>query len=258
MQRYAPRITELTVAGVACVQVTPTTGSQEHTVLYLYGGGCVTGTSMQDMPIMAALASHANVRVVTPQYRLAPENPWPAGLNDAYAVYCQLSRTCAPAGLAVVGESAGGNLALSLVQRALQQKVGLPDCLALLSPWCDLSLDHDYGNEDESFDPSLSVAHLHAAAQLYVGSHPYHHPEISPLFGQYGPAFPATLITTGTRDRLSFDCERLAAKMFASGASVGLHAWKGLWHVFEFYDEAPEAAQSLQAIARFLRQKMTK
>lgn len=254
LQRFSPRVSNVLVGGVSCLQVLPEQGDTRGTLLYCFGGGYVVGSALQDMSIIAALAHFAQLRVVAVNYRLAPEHPWPAAQDDAIAVYTALSAQAQVngQGLVLAGESAGGNLALSLALRA--QRVGLPAplALALLSPWCDINLDNDYGSNTPAFDPSLNVAQLRAGARAFVGQAPFDHPEISPIHANFTAAFPPTLITSGTRDRFLPECQQLTRKLETVGVPVELSVWPDLWHVFEFYDEVPEAEQSLQAIAAFL------
>jgi len=178
--------------------------------------------------------------------------PDPSALEDALAVYQDLLNTVPASNIMVAGESAGGNLARSLVQRLKSLGIPLPAKLALLSPWCDLRPENPYGDVPQDFDPTINMGNLFRAAAFYAGQHDPRHPEISPLFGKFAPPYPQTMITTGNRDRLLFDCLRLVAKMQSSGLSPRLEIWPDMGHVFEFYDELPEADLSLRELAEFL------
>ncbi|MEM7171382.1 MAG: alpha/beta hydrolase [Pseudomonadota bacterium] len=238
--------------------IDPSDGKDLHNqriILYCFGGGYHAGSAFEDLVISAALAALTGARVIAPDYRLAPEHPYPAALEDAMAVYQTIHQEHAPRRIAVVGESAGGNLALALLQRAAQEGLGQPACLALLSPWCDLTSSGDSHTFNEGRDPTLNNRYAAAAAALYAGERRPSDPAISPLFGRFDQGFPCTMITSATRDLLLSQCIGLAARLRDANVEVDLRIWDGLWHVFEFYDEIPEAEASLQQIANFIAKR---
>lgn len=244
---------DIEIGGVPCIEVRPSGPDPVGTLLYCYGGGFVCGSAFEDLIIAAPLAAFANLRVILPKYRLAPEHQWPAAVDDGFAVYCDLQARTVPGTLALAGESAGGNLALAILLRAQRENLPLPVAAALLSPWCDLQHGGDSLTANDGRDPSLSLAWVEAAARLYCGAHDAADPDISPINGAFSAPFPPVMITTGTRDLLMSQCVRLARVLRDADISVDLRVWDGLWHVFEFYDEIPEAEASLREIARFLQ-----
>lgn len=252
-KRYQVEQEQVEIAGVNCLEVTPKASEVSGTLVYFFGGGFVSGWPLQDLFIIATLAEFAGLRVLAPDYRLAPEHPWPAALDDAQAVYSCLARQPLAGGLALAGESAGGNLALALMLRATRLGLRRPDALALMSPWSDVRVDHDYGGAQAMSDPTFDPAALQAAARAYAGRAPMDDPEVSPIFASFTADVPPIRITTGTRDRFLSDCVRLTNTIRSSGGRVDLQVWPGLWHVFEFYDEVPEAHESLREMAEFLR-----
>ena len=253
LARHAVNVTHMTIAGRQAIKIKPSAGPEPaKTLLYFYGGGHITGYPEQDLSITAALADYAEINVIAPEYRLAPEHPYPSAVEDAFKVYQQLLKTVSASDLMIAGESAGGNLALALVHRLKTLGMPLPAKMALLSPWCDLRPENAYGGEPQDFDPTINLGNLFRAAKFYAGNHDPRHPEISPLFGNFEPPYPETKITTGSRDRLLFDCLRLVTTMRASGLRPRLEIWPDMGHVFEFYDELPEADNSLREIAEFL------
>ncbi|MEM7226308.1 MAG: alpha/beta hydrolase [Pseudomonadota bacterium] len=236
------------IAGVSCMTVTPPSGRDGRQLLYLFGGGFVQGSPFEDLPIVAVLAAKTGATVIAPRYRLAPEHPFPAGLDDIAAVGRAL--LSANPGILLAGESAGGNLALALVHRLRREGHGVPRALAVLSPVTDL--DHKDDSQIADRDPSLPAmrpVEIHAA---YIGEGDARQPEISPIYGSFDPSFPPTLVTSGTRDLLLSGCVRLARVMREAGAPVDLRVWEGMWHVFEWYANIPEAEASLAEIAAFL------
>ena len=153
-------------------------------------------------------------------------------------------------GTLLTGESAGGNLALSLVHRLREKEKAVPNAIAVFSPAVDLSHDGDSAEADR--DPFLPAARIPEVRKAYIPGLDPENPEISPIYGKFDPEFPPTLITTGTRDLLLSGCTRLARVMREAGAHVDLRVWEGMWHVFEFYPDIPEAEASLSEVAEFL------
>jgi epsilon-lactone hydrolase len=241
------------IGGVPVKWVKPAKVQRPHIVLYFFGGGHITGSPDEDLAITARIAHFSGRKVCVPAYRLAPENPYPAALEDALAVYQALLREHGARSLALSGESAGGNLSLALMAAAAARGLGLPAALALLSPWCDLTHGGDTIRTLDGIDPTLDLDHLLSPmARAYAGGQPLESPEISPLFADVAKGFPPTLITTGTRDILLSDCARLSTKLRKAGVEVDLRVTEGMWHVFEFYPHLPEAEDSVRGIAAFL------
>ena len=255
--RHKVQTQDIEIAGIACMEVKPEGEQTERTVLYCYGGGYVTGSPFEDLPITAALADHLKARVVAIGYRLAPEHPYPAAVDDGFAVYQSVCRSCAPGTWAIAGESAGGNLALALMQRAAAAGLAMPGAAALLSPWCDLANQGDSLSSNAGRDPTLHPDHLEDAARAYAGGRDLTDPLVSPIYGAFSDRFPPVIMTTGTRDLLMSGVVRLSRVMEQAGMSVDLRVWDGLWHVFEFYDELPEAAASLREIADHIHIRLT-
>jgi acetyl esterase/lipase len=254
---FAERVEETEIAGVPVQLIEPKgydPSNDARAVLYLHGGAHITGSPFEDLPITAALAHRLGLKVYSAQYRLAPENPFPAGLDDGFAVYRGLLQSFEADNLSIVGESAGGNLALAIVLSARDAGLAMPAATALLSPWCDITSTGDSNSTLAGLDPTLDYApHLEEAAAAYAGDQDQTDPLVSPLYADYRRGFPPTLITTGTRDLLLSDCARLSTAMRRAGVDARLHVWEGMWHVFEWYPDLPEARQSLDEIADFLR-----
>eukprot|EP01124_Arcella_intermedia_P009389 TRINITY_DN16126_c0_g1_i1.p1 TRINITY_DN16126_c0_g1~~TRINITY_DN16126_c0_g1_i1.p1 ORF type:complete len:317 (+),score=20.31 TRINITY_DN16126_c0_g1_i1:81-953(+) len=249
---------EEVLGGVPCLWVDPPEVRGAEVVLYLHGGGFVVGSPEDDMSMTARLACCLGRRVCVPRYRLAPEHPYPAASDDVLAVYCQLLES--HPGLFLVGESAGGNLALGLMVRISSPPLGplrTPLAIALFSPWIDLSHSGDSHTTLRNMDPTLSVQHFLAPAALaYAGQRSVSDPCISPLFAEMPLEFPPTILSTATRDLLMSDSVRLATKLRCVGRKgvVDLRVAEGLWHVFEWYPQCPEALLSIQQISDFLFQ----
>lgn len=233
------------IAGQPCLDIHPQ-GEAHGTILYCFGGGYISGSAEEDLIVSAALCAGSGARLVAVDYPLAPEHPWPAAHQAAWAVFEELS---AQGPLTIAGESAGGNLALTVMQRAN----GALKAALLLSPWCDLTHGGESLVANDGRDPTLGRAQLLAAAKLYAGKADAADPSISPINGPFSQSGPPVMITTGTRDLLLSQCTELAQRMRAAGQEARLDVYDGLWHVFEFYDELPEAEVSLKAGAAFLK-----
>ncbi|MEM9499881.1 MAG: alpha/beta hydrolase fold domain-containing protein [Pseudomonadota bacterium] len=235
------------IGDVPCLVITPQEREGTAQILYLFGGAFIVGGPIEDLTLSAALAAQTGLQVISPAYALAPEHPFPVGLNNVLSV----AETIRPS--AIAGESAGGNFGLSVTRHL----VGLgqaPDALALLSPAADLTPDFDPFSAPD--DPTLFPPFVAELTPAYAPGHDPFDDRISPLYGTFGPDWPSTLITTGTRDLFLPQCAQLARRMRACQVKTDLRVWDGLWHVFEYYDGIPEGAASLREIAHFLKENL--
>jgi len=242
-------IKDIEIAGVRCRQLTPHDWQQRDggCIQYAFGGGFISGGIDEDLVIAAPLAQLSRCRLIMVDYRLSPEHPYPQPQQDMRRVYPVLLDVFGPEHLAVCGESAGGNQALSLLQHMRNNGQLMPACAALLSPWCDLADTHD---DDEGLDPTLDRAWVATAAVWHAGGKALDDPGISPLYADM-TGLPPTLITSGSRDLLLGMSRRLAQKMREADVECDLREHDGMWHVFEFYP-IPEAEQSLRDIAAYI------
>lgn len=252
--RHALDREEIVINGVECERVrSRNSGLSRGTLVYLFGGGFIVGCPYSDLAIIGALAQWCRVEVIAPKYRLAPEHPAPAAADDCLAVWRQVSsKSTEP--LLLAGESAGGNLAVLLAQRALSEGMRIPDAMGLMSPAVDLRTDPGLREPTTNADPTLSPNRVLEVISTYGSNRDPADPSISPLFGLL-EGLPPTFITTGTRDMLLSMCLRLDRQMRRAGVEVECRVWDGLWHVFEYYDGFPEAEESLREIAAFLNDK---
>ena len=245
---------DVTINGVPCMEVNPPELTAPWPILYGFGGGFIQGSPFEDLTIAAPLCAMTGTVLVIPSYRLAPEHPWPAAIDDGFSVYQALCDKP----FAIVGESAGGNLMLALMLRAKKAGLKLPKAAALMSAWCDLDTSSDSQSFNDGRDPSLATQDSRIASNFYAGRNDITNPDISPINGSYDSDFPPCLVTTGTRDLLLSLSIRLARVLRESGVDVDLQVWEGLWHVFEWDDRIPEANQSLNNIAVFLSKHLSR
>ena len=251
-QSHDVTMDEAILGGVRCLVVRPRNLAVNWPILYAFGGGMVEGSPEEDLPVIAPLSALTGARVIVPDYRLAPEHPWPAALEDGFAVY----REIAGKPFAACGESAGGNLSLAWMLKAKAEGLPLPGAAALLSPWCDLRNTGDSLTFNDGRDPTLTRANSDLAARYYAGANTIDQPLISPVCGAFDRSFPPFLITTGTRDLLLSQAVQMSQRLRDCGVMVDLQVWEGLWHVFEWYDDLPEARQSIARIADHLTRGM--
>ena len=190
------------------------------------------------------------LRVLAVAYRLAPEHPFPAALDDATEAYRHLlSSGYEPRHIAFAGESAGGGLIYCLGQRIKELGLPLPAAMVGISPWTDLTFTGASYKTNAKKDPSLNEAALRRYAKAYADGR-QDDPLVSPAFGDYN-GFPPALILAGGNELLLSDSEMLAARLVSSGCRCELHVEEGLWHVYVLFG-IPEARAALDKITEFL------
>lgn len=243
-----------TLAGCSGRWVIPARPRSAATLLYLHGGAYQTGSSATQLNLAAHLARAAGHRLWAPDYRLAPEHPFPAALDDALAAYRAL-RQDAP--LAIAGDSAGGGLALALALRVRDETADSPAALALLSPWTDLTLGNPTHQSHAHLDPFFPTPDgLAEAAQRYAGATALDHPWVSPLHARLD-GLPPLRVHVGDQETLLDDSRLLVEEARAAGVDADLEVWPGLWHVWQSYaGRLPEADESLAALGEFLSRRL--
>ncbi|MDN5937482.1 MAG: alpha/beta hydrolase [Salinisphaera sp.] len=204
-------------------------------VLYLHGGAYCCGSPETHRTLCARLAGSARTAVHALDYRLAPEHPFPAALDDAVAAYAALlEQGLSPARVVVAGDSAGGGLALALALRLRDQGLPMPALLYLISPWVDMTFSGESATARAAIDPMITAAWGLACRQHYAGASQFDEPLLSPLFADL-QGMPAMLIDVGSDEVLYSDAERLAARAAQAGVAVELRVYDGLWHVFHVF-----------------------
>jgi monoterpene epsilon-lactone hydrolase len=233
---------------------TPVAGDSP-VILYLHGGGYCVGSTNSHRPITASLVKFTGCAVYSADYRLAPEHPHPAALDDALAVY----RALLAAGhrrLILAGDSAGAGLALATALALRDAALAPPQALLLLSPWADLSCSGATMQTQAAQDPMLSAGVLTRWAREYLGALPPEHPACSPLFGELR-GLPPVLIQVGRDEVLLDDSLRLQQRLQQAGVPVQLQVVEGMWHDFHLHvGTLAEADQAFADIDRYLRDVM--
>lgn len=206
---------------------------KKYVILYCHGGGYMTGSSLYARTLTTKLAATTSMDVLCFDYRLAPEHPYPAATDDAMKAWNYLMLLGYGArDVIVAGDSAGGNMALSLVLRLKQEKRLLPRGLVLMSPWTDLTSGGKSHQTRAEIDPVLDAPYLQSAIESYAKGEDLKNPLISPLFGDFA-GFPPTYIQVGDNEILLNDATQLHKNMIKANVPVKLDVFKGMWHVFQ-------------------------
>jgi len=242
--------------GVRAEVVTAGGVRPDRTVLHLHGGGYCVGSPRMMRAWAAHLSARAACRVVVPDYRLAPEHPHPAGLDDARAVMDALLGEGPAASIAVSGDSAGGGLALALVLARRDAGESLPAGCMLASPWLDLSRDRRAVPGLVRRELLLTPGWLEACALAYAPRADWAAPPVSPLLAGHG-GLPPLLIQAGSDELLAPDAERLAASASAAATDVTYTKWPGMWHDFALEPGLVAAADSAVAQAAWFVERVT-
>lgn len=244
-------VTSVDMSGVPGHRITPAGSQAGRATLYLHGGGYVIGGLGSHGKIAAHVAHAASSTVFFPDYRLAPEHPFPAALDDALAAYRWLLAQ-KPAQLVVAGDSAGGGLALALAMSIRDAGLPPPAALVLISPFTDLTLAGASHASHAQRDPMLRRSWLAACAALYAGAKPQTDPLLSPAFGDLS-RLPRMLILVGSEEILLSDAEQLAHAAQQAGTAATLRCQDGLWHDFPLWaGMLPQAQTALAEVGPFL------
>ncbi|TDD16788.1 alpha/beta hydrolase [Kribbella turkmenica] len=243
-------LTLRTLGGVPALDVHVDGADGEAVIFYLHGGGYVIGSARTGANLAAALARRTGLPAVSLEYRLAPENPFPAALDDALAAYRELVDSGRP--IVIAGDSAGGGLALATMLAARRDGLRLPEAAVVFSPWTDLTLSGGSYDSRGDVDPLFSRAHLEAYAERYLAGHDPKDELVSPLLGDLSD-LPPLLIQVGSAEVLLDDALQLAVRAAEQEVDVSLDVVAGAPHVYPLMvGVMDEADQALDRAARFL------
>ncbi|MEM7364164.1 MAG: alpha/beta hydrolase [Pseudomonadota bacterium] len=245
------------ISGISCEWISGPDSRDDRVILYLHGGGYVVGSPSAYRDLAARLCSETGMRVLVPDYRLAPAHPFPAAVEDASTIYRYLlSAGISPDALAVAGDSAGGGLTVALLSAMRSEGLPMPAACALISPWTDLTLSGPSVQTNERADPMLTPTILNVCAKAYVGDRDASAPLASPLFADHR-GFPATLIHVGSTEILLSDATRLRDRMQVSGVDVALEEWPKMAHVFHLFGKRmPEALEATSKLGQFMKRRV--
>jgi|SRR5437764_1185003 len=251
------RARRIDAAGVKAVEVATEQSGSDRVILYLHGGGYNYGSPSHYRDFIWRIAAAGRARVLCIDYRLAPEHPFPAAVDDAVTSYrWLLAAGEMPAQLALVGDSAGGGLVFATLLRLRDEGVALPAAAVALSPWTDLALTGASLVTNAAADPMLKAEQSRGLARFYLAGADPRHPYASPLYGDLA-GLPASLIQVGSDEILRDDAERMADKLRAAGCRVEIEIWPRMPHVWQLYARIlPEGRRAIERIGAFLRREL--
>lgn len=225
---------------------------RRHAILYCHGGGYTSGALNYARILSSKLSHVTGYPVLSFQYRLAPENPYPAAQEDAMKAWDYLMyQGFGARDVVVAGDSAGGNMALCLTATLKEQGRLLPRALILMSPWTDLSARGKSYKENAEVDPMLTLRYIHGVRAAYAGADAdWLDPHLSPLYGSL-KGFPPTLVQVGANEILLSDSVRLRDRLVMAGSPCRLEVWKDMWHVFQLFP-LKQAGEAMDAVGHFL------
>jgi len=244
----------VSAGGVKAEWVTAPGADAGRAVLYLHGGGYVIGSINTHRDLAARISRAAKARALVIDYRLAPEHPFPAAVEDSVAAYrWMLAQGLKPSRIAVAGDSAGGGLTVATLVAIRDAKLALPAAGVCLSPWTDLEGLGDSMKSKAAVDPMVQKEGLAEMAAHYLQGKDPRSPLAAPLYADLA-GLPPLLIQVGTAETLLDDSTRLAERARKAGTKVTLEAWENMIHVFQIF--APmldEAQQAIDKIGEFVR-----
>jgi acetyl esterase/lipase len=251
-------IETLEMAGMAARMLIPPEVDTDRALLFLHGGGYVYGSLSSHGGMAAEIARSAHCQALQIEYRLAPEHPFPAAVEDACAAHeWLLARGFERDKIAIVGDSAGGGLAMSTLVALHALRRPLPGAAVCISPWVDLEATGDSYRTRKTIDPMIEPGLVGFLANLYLNGQDPRQPTASPIHADLR-GLPPLLIQVGEREVLYSDAEGLARKARSSGVDVTFEEWAGMVHVWHLY--YPILSGGRKAIARvgaFIREKTT-
>lgn len=241
-----------TLGGVPALEAVPDGADADRAMLYVHGGAYVSGSARSHAPLAGRLARAARARGWIIDYRLAPEHPYPAAVDDVCAAFRELAGSLPADRIALAGDSAGGGACLAALLALREAGDPLPGGAALLSPWVDLTMSGTSVTTHAERDPMLEADLLREDARRYAGDHPLDDPGLSPLFADL-TGLPPLLVQVGTEEIFLSECRQLAERAAAAGVAVTLEVAEGMWHVWPFLAPlVPEASRAVDQVGRFL------
>lgn len=244
------------IEGIDCEWLVPDGCDDAPVLFYLHGGAYLCGSARTHRRMVSFIARASGMRAVLPEYRLAPEHPFPAALEDSLAVYRSLVGQSDGRMIAIAGDSAGGGLAMATLLSLRDAGDALPAAAALLSPWLDLTGSGESMRTNAHRDPWFDADDMPATVAKYCSADEERNPLVSPIFGDHS-GLPPVLVQVGDLEILLSDATRLADSISDAGGRVVLQVWPGMWHVWQYFiGQMPESRRAIEQIGEFLSQKL--
>lgn len=263
LQQFHVTLQHLTIAGVPVFVLKPAKIAPENRdrlLLHVHGGGYVFFAGKAATPEAILMAHYGEIEVISVDYRMPPDFPFPAAVDDAVAVWKAVIQSHAPSRVGLFGTSAGGGLTLATVLRLKELGLPLPGALMAGTPWTDLTQTGDTYFTNEFVDNVLGSYRggLEAGAKLYAGAHDLKEPLLSPIYGDVS-GFPPTLLLSGTRDLFLSNTVRMHQKLLQSGVRAELLVFEGQSHAqYLLVPDAPESATAWREVSNFFAQTLSK
>ena len=254
---------QVTIAGVNCYVLTPDNIPEQNRnrlLVHVHGGGYVFAPAESATREAILMAGYGKFKVVSIDYRMPPDFPYPAAMDDAMAVWKEVVKSNDPKKMAIFGTSTGGGMTLAMVLRAKTEGLPLPAATAPGTPWSDMTKTGDTFFTNEKVDNVLvsNDGWLGDAAKLYANGHDLKDPQLSPIYGDFS-GFPPTILTSGTRDLFLSNTVRVHRKLRQAGVVADLHVFEGQSHAQYAGDAyAPETREHFGELTAFFDRYLAK
>jgi monoterpene epsilon-lactone hydrolase len=247
-------VENINIDGINAAWIRPIGADKSKVLLHIHGGGYVTGSIASYLRMCILIAQTLKVNVLLPAYRLAPEHPFPAALDDVLKIYrWLLSQGCQPKDILISGDSAGGGLSVASVLALRDQGDELPAAVICMSPWTDLTMQGRSHITNSKTEAMLNADSLREWALAYTSEQNFRNPLVSPIFADFHN-FPSLLIQVSADEVLLDDAVALAEKAKSAGVDVSLKIWDGMWHVWHALGELiPESKTAFEETNQFVR-----
>jgi epsilon-lactone hydrolase len=255
-EKMGVKVEPTTIGGVKAFTVTPSEvaeANRNRVLIHVHGGAYVLGPGEAGTPEAITMAGRGHIKVISVDYRMPPDFPYPAALDDAIAVYKEVVKTTDAKKVGIFGTSTGGGMTLAMVLRAKKEGLPLPGAIAPGTPWSDMTKTGDTYFANEMVDNVLvsNDGWLGDAANLYANGHDLKDPMLSPIYGDL-QGFPPTILTSGTRDLFLSNTVRVHRKLRAAGVVADLIVFEGMSHAqYLFAPDAPESKEYFGEVAAF-------
>jgi acetyl esterase/lipase len=246
------------IHGLNAEWLTPKGCPDDKLLLYLHGGAYVMGNCATHRQMVSYIAKYSGIKALLPEYRLAPEHPFPAAVDDAVGLYRSLLADGYPAeNIVIAGDSAGGGLTMATLLSLRDARIALPAAACLLSPWLDLAATGESMTTRAKKDPWFQPEDMPIVAAYYCRQDQIRNSLVSPVYADLS-GLPPLYIQVGEDEILLSDSTRAADKVKAAGGEVEIEIWPGMWHVFQaFLLQVPESKKAVKKIGNFVRRILT-
>ena len=250
-------VEQISIRGIPCEWLIPPLSDKDCVIIYLHGGSYIAGSPNSHRSIAARIGKASKIPVLFIDYSLAPENPFPAALEDVIKVYTWLLEQNKKSNkIIIAGDSAGGGLTLATLIKLRDENMVLPAAAVCLSPWTDLALTGDSVKTKAKEEVMVTKSELQQSVKLYLKEADSKNPLASPLYADL-KGLPPLLLQTGTKEIILDDTTRFAKKAIEADVDVTADIWPGMWHVFQIFGNLmPESKKAIEKIGEFIQKRL--